>query len=470
MRTFLTAVSGSPDMYLREGNIPTTDHRSSSQNGGVVLYDRQLTGSGSSYGNWVTSNSNFWDDLDSGTYYLAVRANNNQNARYRLEASTGSVEPLSLVGGSVTDENLTGGDWRYYYVDIPEELGHWTPLFTRSQGDARFYVRDTAPPGFGAHRGNILTDASDKKNLHNVYNGGGFEPGLIDYPISPIRPGSRYYVGIHGQLYSTFSIESGFTERTDLEPIPLAFRNGFYEGEIPPESEILFQVEVPFGATRWEHTSVHSADVSVRVDQGSLPPPHEVISNTSIIPVTETDTEFVGEAVIGTAEWPLIHEKIYYVVARNHSDTAEAFSIAMNGELPTEEDNDADGLPDLWETQHFSRISAFSVEDDADGDGISNLVEFALDLSPSVATSFQEEAVRVDVQDGVLVMTVRKGTTFDTSHLIYTVGASYDSKEWNTTETNVLIDNPQQLVVADTIPIATAELRFLKLTVTMAPQ
>ena len=76
----------------------------------------------------------------------------------------------------------------------------------------------------------------------------------------------------------------------------------------------------------------------------------------------------------------------------------------------------------------------------------------------------------MDVQDGVLVMTVNKGTHFDTSNLIFTVEASYDSKVWNTTETTILTDNPQQLIVADTIPIAAAELRFLKLTVTMAPQ
>ena len=35
--------------------------------------------------------------------------------------------------------------------------------------------------------------------------------------------------------------------------------------------------------------------------------------------------------------------------------------------------------------------------------------------------------------------------------------------------TSILTDNLQPLVVADTIPIAAAELRFLKLTVTMAP-
>ena len=173
-----------------------------------------------------------------------------------------------------------------------------------------------------------------------------------------------------------------------MEPITLAFRNGFYEGVIPPESEIIFQVEVPFGATKWEHTSSHSMDVSVRVDQGSSPPPHDVISNTTIIPVTQSDEASIGEAVIVTTGGPLLHEKIYYVVARNDSDTEEAFSIAMNGELPTEEDNDGDGLPDLWEKWYFANITVFLVENDVDGDGISNLIEFALDLSPASATSF----------------------------------------------------------------------------------
>ena len=214
---------------------------------------------------------------------------------------------------------------------------------------------------------------------------------------------------------------------------------------------------------------MHSSDVEVRVDQGSLPPPVGSISSPSVIPSSRTDGEVVGSANITPTGWPLIHERDYYVVASNRSETAQPFSITLNGVMPPEADDDDDGLPDIWEEQHFTSIAAYSPSDDADGDGISNLLEFALDLKPNQATSLLHESVKISVEEGRLVMTVNKAISFDTSDLIFTVEASADSEVWNTHETMILTDNPQQLIVADKVPIAEAELRFLRLTVRASP-
>ena len=145
---------------------------------------------------------------------------------------------------------------------------------------------------------------------------------------------------------STFSIESNFTERTDLAPIDLAFRNGFYQGDVPANSQIIFRVSVPFGASKWQHTSIHNTDIDVRVDQGSLPPPVGSTSPPSLIPSSRTDSQVSGSTNITPTGWPLIHEKDYFVVASNLSDTAQPFSITLNGAVPAEVDDDEDGQGD----------------------------------------------------------------------------------------------------------------------------
>jgi len=84
------------------------------------------------------------------------RPNGNANARYRLQLSCGNsvtnglVQNLALDGGSYTNQNLNGGDWRYYRVQIPDPAPtNWAVTFSRSLGSARMFVRDTIPPGMG---------------------------------------------------------------------------------------------------------------------------------------------------------------------------------------------------------------------------------------------------------------------------------------------------------------------------------
>lgn len=49
-------------------------------------------------------------------------------------------------------------------------------------------------------------------------------------------------------------------------------------------------------------------------------------------------------------------------------------------------DSDEDGLPDAWELQHHGSLD-YSSLDDADGDGLSEMVEFLLGLDPASADS-----------------------------------------------------------------------------------
>ena len=58
--------------------------------------------------------------------------------------------------------------------------------------------------------------------------------------------------------------------------------------------------------------------------------------------------------------------------------TTRDFNLATSGT-----DTDSDGLPDAWEQEHFGNL-AQDADDDPDGDGLTNLEEYAGDSDPNV--------------------------------------------------------------------------------------
>jgi hypothetical protein len=112
LRTELQAISGNPDLYIREDGVPTTDHLSSG-NSGSVLYHRQLIGTTSEYGNWVPLDGRTERQLRPGRWVLGVKANGNSNVRYRLIVSTGAVQDLSLNSIGALGVNISNGGSGY---------------------------------------------------------------------------------------------------------------------------------------------------------------------------------------------------------------------------------------------------------------------------------------------------------------------------------------------------------------------
>ncbi|HMO03275.1 MAG TPA: thrombospondin type 3 repeat-containing protein [Kiritimatiellia bacterium] len=66
---------------------------------------------------------------------------------------------------------------------------------------------------------------------------------------------------------------------------------------------------------------------------------------------------------------------------------------------PCDPDRDGDGLPDLWETQHFAAPTPALPGADSDGDGVVNLDEFIAGTDPTNALSFLAIALP-DIADG----------------------------------------------------------------------
>lgn len=100
-------------------------------------------------------------------------------------------------------------------------------------------------------------------------------------------------------------------------------------------------------------------------------------------------------------------------------------------------------------------------DDDADGDGLSNFLEYAIGSSPTIATSGQDQlpVVATDKATGALTLTFHRHL----SHLTYIVWGSNDLQTWTIVARNP--GEPGQVVtVVDTMP--SAPRRFLRLGIT----
>jgi hypothetical protein len=230
LRMVLQAISGNPNLYLRVGTAPTLAHYSggSYDVGGywrTPLYDRSLTGGATEYANWVPLKGRYETQLTNGLWLIAVQAGGNGNARYRLQLSCGNsvtngiVKDLALNGGGLTNQNLNGGDWRYYRVQIPDPApANWTVSWSRGLGSARLFVRDTSPPGDGQTLGDFSSPtynpgpgSTDLQTWNtDAKNQGPYprfdSPGACNLSTPPLRPGSVYYLGFWSPNDTTFSV------------------------------------------------------------------------------------------------------------------------------------------------------------------------------------------------------------------------------------------------------------------------
>ena len=75
-------------------------------------------------------------------------------------------------------------------------------------------------------------------------------------------------------------------------------------------------------------------------------------------------------------------DAVTLMVSLRVSKTISGFTIDTTE--PPPEDSDNDGLHDLWERLYFGSVFAWGPNDDPDGDGISNFVEFATGTDPTI--------------------------------------------------------------------------------------
>ena len=387
LRTELRAISGNPDLYIREDGVPTTDHDSNgADSGGDSLVHRKTEDTGSEYGNWVPFDGRTERNLRPGRWYLGVKAKGGSNARYRLIASTGQVTDLDLASANVSNQTLIGRDWRYYRFTVPVDApATWNLGFTQQVGDVVMWLRDTVPSGQNSTPANststIESWSVDNKN-QGPYDSNGQDAAAI-YPFNtpPLRPGHTYYAGFRANTDATFSLTSSVTGAAPAAT-PVSFYNGVIDTSIPAGANVLYKIAAPAEGTRLKWTSTHPATVQIRVEQGTLPgTTGNQHSNSSVANST------LNQA-LSPANWPWQPAQTYYLRIVNSGASPASVLVNIAGQNSGTEDEDADGLLDAWERTYFNNsISSYNGTHDPDGDGVTNAVEFTDGTIPNDITS-----------------------------------------------------------------------------------
>ena len=357
LRTELQAISGNPNLYLRVGVAPTLAHNINGQGGNN--YDRSLTGGTTEYANWVPLNGRLQSQLAPGIWVMAVQAGGNGNARYRLQLSCGNpvadgvVQDLALNGGSFANQNLNGGDWRYYRVQIPDPAPtNWAVTFSRTLGSARMFVRDTSPPGDGnnpspANYANptynpgfwyswqnqdLETWSGDSKNEGPYPR---FDsPGTYSLAIPPLRPGNVYYLGFWSPVDTTFSVSSAVAGGTMDVTNTLSFYGGVISGVIPGYGTLLYRMDVPSTATRILFSASNSVNVVLSLEQGTIAqaggPAHWTsYPNNNRQNGNQADVS-LDQPLWYANNWPWLPGYSYYLTLTNTSPTVENVGLTLS--------------------------------------------------------------------------------------------------------------------------------------------
>lgn len=393
LRTMVDALSGDPELYIREGDLPPTLQHSESGSGGFI-YDRYENQSGTMYGNWVPLNGHYETQLSVGDWWLAIKANAS-NVRYRLKVSTGDIQTLAQDSGAVTGQTLAAGDMRYYKVQIPESsttLASSTPTtwilnLQQQVGDVVLTVRDTVPSGQGDYWYSSPTNGFKDWYDDNSY----ISPSpyvtfdtIGDHVIAlpPVKPGKTYYVGVFANSDATFDLASSIgAERLALDSV-LSFVGGTITVTLASGESRLYRVDVPADATRWKHTAMHDGTVQLYMSQDTLPPRNTYADWYSNGATDSSKTDYLLSTSGGDNNFPWQPGHSYYLLVENTSLLEQPFTFTMDGKFADTDDEDQDGILDWWEWQYFNSIG-YSPTSDYDGDGLTNQQEYYLGSDPS---------------------------------------------------------------------------------------
>ena len=133
-----------------------------------------------------------------------------------------------------------------------------------------------------------------------------------------------------------------------------------------------------------------------------------------------------------------------------------------------DQDGDSDGLPDAWELEHFGILSQ-SHDGDFDGDGLQNLLEYALMSNPVDPNSLRLPRTSIG-DDGHLNLTFIR--LVDVPGLVYTIEFSEDLKVWQAaadriTSVTEFVGEQMTVIARDKIPPVPGSLLFYRISVSV---
>jgi hypothetical protein len=110
-------------------------------------------------------------------------------------------------------------------------------------------------------------------------------------------------------------------------------------------------------------------------------------------------------------------------------------------------------------------LGATTKSADDDGDGYSNLLEYALGMSPTSGGDVKLSSGVADVS-GQKFLQLSVNRTLVRPGIIWSLERSADMVNWSSATSAVITDTASQLVLRDTLPLTGAEKRFIRLRAT----
>ncbi|MGZ5528565.1 MAG: InlB B-repeat-containing protein, partial [Limisphaerales bacterium] len=166
-----------------------------------------------------------------------------------------------------------------------------------------------------------------------------------------------------------------------FEPRTINFYGGSITTNIPPFSQVTYRIDVPAEATRWKHTSTHTTNLQLSIEQGT-------------VPYKSSSDDFRSSGINSSLNqylltaWPWVPNQSYFLTVTNIGTNTEPFTFTMDGRNAVTDDNDNDLLADAWEFLYFGNLNQ-TATGDYDLDGISNLDEYLEGTNPADNTSFR---------------------------------------------------------------------------------
>jgi hypothetical protein len=110
---------------------------------------------------------------------------------------------------------------------------------------------------------------------------------------------------------------------------------------------------------------------------------------------------------------------------------AQSAGFTIDTRQPPPEDTDSDGLHDLWERLYFGSVFGYGPNDDPDGDGISNFLEFATGSDPTKANAFQGLEFWIEYADSGNKMYLRYNRHILAARMVkYEIVMSEELRDW----------------------------------------
>jgi uncharacterized repeat protein (TIGR01451 family) len=290
--------------------------------------------------------------------FYQITKTNPTGYRGQMDADGGNPDIIQLTVAA--DQTLTGQDFE---IELSPITGR---VFADTNGNGG---QDPAEPNL-VSREFFITDGSGTRSLTTGFDGSWsttVQPGLPCYITVPIGPGFNYQTNLNDS-HSEVGV-----------PPVMDFYNGSFGGTIAPGGSLLVMLQVPSEAVRMRLIGTHSDAVDVRVNAGNDPGQagSALWTSTGII-------NSLLSTPISAAPAPWQPGAAIYIRLVNTGTTPQPATIVSDGRTIATDDEDADGLPDAWETTHYGDPANGGGQSDPDFDGMDSLIEFLYGTSPTV--------------------------------------------------------------------------------------